>query len=430
MELSAAGLREQPFRTHGEPVTIVPYGAQGAALGFFAATYAHGNGLGLFQGPPLSGKSTIIRLFTESLHEDSAFAVLNGAGLETNALLRDVLRQFGYDFEFNSTNELINMLKVFVLQQAASDHPPLLIIENTHAMIPATLSTLCDLVALRVQDKSALRLILASDRSIAAMVRAPAMACVAERLTGSFELEPLSDSETKKYVHAKLRAAGCAAPANLFRDDVCGELHAASNGWPGAIERLALLALSRAEKAPVTPDLIARPEIPGDFSGLLDIDCSLEIDPDAPAPTLFVSHDGEMLREMTLDRPRLLIGRSEHNDLRISSRFISRHHALFVRHGKSTFLMDLNSTNGTFVNSRRISNLMMKHEDVVQLGNHRIKFMDPTATERTTPDDAGLSETMVMKNLDDIRRLLARENTKPVPEREDEAPAAGTRATR
>jgi pSer/pThr/pTyr-binding forkhead associated (FHA) protein len=71
--------------------------------------------------------------------------------------------------------------------------------------------------------------------------------------------------------------------------------------------------------------------------------------------------------------------------------------------------MDLNSTNGTFVNSRRISNLMLKNDDIVMVGNHRIKFVDPTATERTPLDDAGFSETMVMKNLEDIRQLLARE---------------------
>jgi pSer/pThr/pTyr-binding forkhead associated (FHA) protein len=134
--------------------------------------------------------------------------------------------------------------------------------------------------------------------------------------------------------------------------------------------------------------------------------------------------EGETLQELMMQKPRLLVGRSEHNDVQIDSRFISRHHALFVRHGHSTFLVDLNSTNGTFVNSRRISNLMLKHDDIVQLGNHRIKFVDPTATERLDLDETAFSETMVMQNLNDIRRLLARENVKPVPDVETDAPAA------
>lgn len=418
MELTAAGLREQPFRTHGDPITVVPCEAHLAALDFCAATYGDRHGLGLFQGPPLSGKSTVLREFTRALPDDAAFALVDGAGLETNALLKDALGQFGYEFEFNCTNELINMLKVFARQQAGAGHPPLLVIENTHAMSPAALSTVCDLVALEVRNQSALRFILASDRSMAAMLKAPAMACIAKRQTGSFELEPLSDFETKHYVYAKMRAGGCSTPARVFPEDVCLELHAASNGWPGVIERLVLLALSKAEGTPITSELIVQPEVAGDLTALRDLDCDWSMDREAPPPVLLVSYNGELLRELVLDRPRLLIGRSEHNELRISSRFVSRHHALFVRHGDATFLMDLNSTNGTFVNSRRISNLMMKHEDVVQLGNYRIKFVDPSATKRSNLDDVGLSETVVMKSLADVRRLLAAEHTAPV------APAA------
>ncbi len=406
MELTAAGLREQPFRTQGDPITIVPWEGHLAALDFCSATLAHRDGLGLLHGPPLSGKSTLLREFTRTSHDDAAFAVVDGAGLETNALLKDILGQFGYEFEFNSTNELINMLKVFARQQAAAGRPPLLVIENTHAMVPAALGTLCDLVSLRVRDQSALKFILASDRSLAAMVKAPAMAPIARRQTGSFELAPMTDFETKNYVYTKMRAGGCSTPARVFPEDVCLELHAASNGWPGVIERLVLLALSKAPKPPVTSELVVQPDAAGDLTALRDLECDWAIDRESPPPVLYVSYNGELLRELVLDRPRLLVGRSEHNELRISSRFVSRHHALFVRHGNATFLMDLNSTNGTFVNSRRISNLMMRNDDVVQLGNYRIKFADPTATERATLDDPGLSETIVMKSLDDMRRLL------------------------
>lgn len=407
MELSDAGLRQQPFHAQGKPVTVVTYAAAVAALDFLAATYADDHGLGLFQGPPLSGKSTIIRQFTETLHEDTAYAVVDGAGLETEALLKDILCQFGYDLQFDTIKELINMLKVFVVQQTISNQAPLLIVENTHAMNPAALSTLCELVALKVHEKSALRVILASDRSITAMVKAPAMSCVAERMTGSFFVEPLSDFETRNYLYEKLGAGGCPAPQTIFPGDVCLELHKAAGGWPGIVDQLALEAFRKAEGFPVTADLIDdRPPLQS-IRTASDDEWTRD---EHEAPRLYVTYNGETIDEVTFDGERLLVGRSDHNELRINSRFISRHHALFVRHGNSTFLMDLNSTNGTFVNSRRISNLMLKNEDIVLVGNHRIKFVDPTATERTPLDDAGFDETIVMKNLDDVRKLLAREH--------------------
>lgn len=426
MELSDAGLREQPFRTHGSPLTVFSYEAQRDALRFLRGTYADAHGLGLFQGPPLSGKTTILREFVSTLPDDLAWAIVDGAGTEPGDLLNEVLVQFGYQLQFDTVNELVNMLKVIILQQAAAGQPPLLIVENTQAMTPATLGILCELVALRVQETSALRVALASDRSMAVMVRAPALTCIAERQTGSFFIAPMTARETDDYLHAKLRAAGCSKPSRVFPTAVCEELHRASGGWPGVVDRLSLLALAKAAQCPVTKDLIERPSVPEELPALLfRIDEEVEAATLADAPTLVVSHDGETLEEIRMTSPRLLIGRSDHNDMQISSRFISRHHALFVRHGKSTFLMDLNSTNGTYVNSRRISNLMMTNDDVVLIGNHRIKFIDPTATQRVPMDDPSLAETMVMKSLEDVRRLLARENARLVDDDEGEAAASG-----
>jgi pSer/pThr/pTyr-binding forkhead associated (FHA) protein len=77
--------------------------------------------------------------------------------------------------------------------------------------------------------------------------------------------------------------------------------------------------------------------------------------------------------------------------------------------------MDLNSTNGTFVNSKRISNHVLIHDDVVTLGHHRIKFHDPCATSRGELAGEEFADTAIMKTLEDMRNLLARENTALLP---------------
>jgi len=420
MDLGAAGLQEQPFRTYGRPLFFIPYSAQQDAFDFLRDTYANDQGLGLFQGPALSGKSTIIRHFTETLPEDRAFAVVDGAGLNTTALLEAVLSQFGYDLYFNSVNELANMVKVFAMQQTASVHAPLLVIKNTHALIPSALRVLCELAELKVRGRSAVRLILVSDRSISTIVDAPAMAPISKRLTGEFHLGPLNLDETTDYVYAKLRAGGCPDPENVIPDDVCDELHIASGGWPGIIDRLALTALAKAKFCPVRADHIERPVLPDNESqGLAALrQVELKLKPDdkgSGPPRIVLTHNGNTLRELTLDRSRLLIGRSEHNDLCINSKFISRHHALFVRHGAATFLMDLNSTNGTYVNSRRISNQVVIDEDIISVGNHGIKFFDPGARDRSAVEGAGFTDTVILQSLEDMRQVLARENTQALP---------------
>ena len=415
MELGAAGLQEQPFRTHGRPLVFVAYAGQEAAFDFLQRTYEHKHGLGLFRGPPLSGKSTLLRQFAEFKAPDAAVAVVDGAGLNTTALLQAALRQYGYELEFSSVNELLNMLKVFAQQQTVSGQPPLLIVENTHEMNPSALRVLCELSELRVKQHYALRLILASDQSMSTMVEAPAMNGISKRLTGTFTVEPLTMEETTDYLYAKLRAGGCFDPENVLPNDVCDELHDAAAGWPGIIDRLAILALAKADYCPIRPEQIERPSLPNfrevDAGEPMPADESETIGP----PKIFLTLNGETLREVTLDRPRLLVGRSEHNDLRINSTYISRHHALFVKFGTSTLLMDLNSTNGLYVNSRRVSNQVVVHNDIINLGNHRLKFIDPNAKERATLDGEGFDDTVIMKSLSDMRRMLAQENTASLP---------------
>ena len=420
MELVAAGLQEQPFRTHGIPLTFVAYEGQEQAFQFLNDTYSNAHGLGLFQGPPLSGKSTLIRQFVAMLPGDPAVAVIDGAGLNTTSLLSGVLGQFGYDLQFNSVNELLNMLKVFVLQQTASDHAPLLIIENTHALNPSALRVLCELAALKVRHQSALRLVLASDRCVTSIVNAPAMECISRRLTGDLHLQPLSQNETADYLYAKLRAGGCFDPENVIPDDVCDEIFAASGGWPGIIDRLALLALAKAPFCPIERQHIEYPVVPeGTAEEVSDAEVtaaqsSAEVQ-EASGPKLVLSLNGEMLQEIGIDRPRFLVGRSEHNDICVNSKFISRHHAMFVSHGTAIFLMDLNSTNGTYVNSRRVSNQVLVDDDIISVGNHRLKYVDAKATTRQSLEGVGFEDTVIMKNLEDMRRMLARENTQALP---------------
>ncbi len=422
MDLGAAGLTEQPFPTHGKPLAIITYSSKQAALEIFRETCEHERGLSLLQGPSLSGKSTLIRTFVDSLDNELAVAVVDGTGLNTTNLLMSVLRQFGYDIELSSANELLGLVRVFALQQAASGESPLIIIENAHELNPSALRALCELAALRVRTCSAIKMVLVSDRSLSGIMAAPAMAPIARRILHDFHLRPMTREEARNFLHTKLRAAGSSYPDYVFPDEVCDELWKASAGWPGIIDRIALLALASAKSLPVVVMEVEHPTVPaGTWDENVIAQSTQEVVPVQP-PQLIVTSDGNVIEDRTMDKARMLVGRSEHNDIPINSRFISRHHAMLVRHGASTFLMDLNSTNGTFVNSKRISNHVLIHDDVITVGHHRIKFHDPYAMTRGELDGVQFADTAIMKTLEDMRNLLADENTELMPVASEDLP--------
>ncbi len=432
MDLAAAGLTEQPFRTQGTPDSIVAYASHAEGLEALRAACATPHGLALLQGPPLSGKSTLVRHLVDLRDDNQEGAIVDGTGLNATTLLDVAIREFGYEADVHTDNELLSMLRVFALQQAASHEPPLLVIENTHRLNPSALRTLCSLAEFKCTKNyrpiSALKIVLVSDRSLESIMEAPAMAPIARRVAVNFQMRPMSCDDAKEYLREKLRKAGSRIPEYVFPNSVCVELWDAAGGWPGVLDRIALLALSRADSLPVSISAIERPTLPHsdwDDQSIAELEDAVGAVPEPPR--LFVTREGETVKELTFNQPRLLIGRSEHNDIAIPSRFVSRHHLLLVRHGNTTFMMDLNSSNGTFVNSRRVSNHVLIDNDIITVGNHRIKFCDPFARNRGAMTGSEFTDTAIMKTLDDMRDLLAQENTSMLPIPSENLPTYGNK---
>ncbi|HWK52107.1 MAG TPA: FHA domain-containing protein, partial [Steroidobacter sp.] len=100
---------------------------------------------------------------------------------------------------------------------------------------------------------------------------------------------------------------------------------------------------------------------------------------------LVITTQGEAERDVSLKSDRVLIGRGEEADVRIDSVFISRYHALIVRDGNRDLLLDLGSTNGLLVNSRRIIRRALRHRDLIQVGPVRVMYINEQANN-VAPD--------------------------------------------
>lgn len=424
MDLATAGLKQQPFPSHGDESANVEYASQQEALKVLQEIQTTSNGLCLLQGPSLSGKSTVIQNFVNTLPGGVAVAVVDASHLNTSGLLEAILRQFGYIMEHGSVTELLAMLRVFAIQQAVSHEPPLLILENTHELHPVALRALCELASLRTRNNwSALKMVLVSERSLLSIIETPPMEAIRKRVSHDFHLRPMTYREATDFLYHKLRIAGCSTPEFVFPTAVCIQLWRSSGGWPGILNRIALLTLANAESLPATVDLIESPTLPeGTWHEGSLIENKNEIESKPEPPTLYVSFDGDVLQELTMEKPRLLIGRSKHNDISLPSKWVSQHHAMLVRNGDATILMDLNSTNGIFVNSKRVSNHFLIHDDVISVGHHRIKFIDPYALNRQTPNDDTFTDTAIMKSLDDMRNLLIEEDPEASPSQSEKNP--------
>jgi hypothetical protein len=95
-----------------------------------------------------------------------------------------------------------------------------------------------------------------------------------------------------------------------------------------------------------------------------------------------------------MTKERYTIGRLPDNDVRIDNPAVSGHHALIINILNDSFLEDLNSTNGTYVNGKLIKKHALQHGDVVTVGHHHLRFVDSQA-EDVEPDE--FEKTMVIQ---------------------------------
>lgn len=90
-------------------------------------------------------------------------------------------------------------------------------------------------------------------------------------------------------------------------------------------------------------------------------------------PLLMVS-SGDFSKNFPLNKPQLTIGRNAGNDIVIPEKTVSGTHATLINENGNWFLLDNNSTNGTFVNGTKINKQRIAATDVIKLGAAFLKI--------------------------------------------------------
>jgi len=123
---------------------------------------------------------------------------------------------------------------------------------------------------------------------------------------------------------------------------------------------------------------------------------------------LILSLDNQVLAEYNMTKERYTIGRLPDNDVRIDNPAVSGHHSLIINILNDSFLEDLNSTNGTYVNGKLIKKHALQHGDVITIGHHQLRFSDEQTNE-TEQDE--FEKTMVIptgqQNADQLAKAEA-----------------------
>lgn len=93
-------------------------------------------------------------------------------------------------------------------------------------------------------------------------------------------------------------------------------------------------------------------------------------------PKILLKFEAAAIREIMLDKSSLTMGRKADNDIVLDHAAVSGHHCKIYSSGNTWFVEDTGSTNGTFVNGKKVLKAGLKHNDVVTVVKYTMTYME------------------------------------------------------
>lgn len=107
---------------------------------------------------------------------------------------------------------------------------------------------------------------------------------------------------------------------------------------------------------------------------------------------LILKYNDVVIEEIELKQGDTSIGRRTGNQIVIDNLAVSGSHATIFTVGEDSFIEDLNSTNGTFINNRKITKHHLKHGDTIAVGKHTLTYFN----EKAQPVATDFAKTVVL----------------------------------
>ena len=371
----------------------------GRALQELREAYTKGKRLAVVRSGWSRGSNHLVEQFLNGLGKAHIVATAPASCSSDSDAMREFIRPIGIDPRKVDDRDLENVFVRFLDFQRKRNRHTIVILNETRDSGDWVRRRVRRLIELEARENYGLFVILRRRAEFAELAAEPRLEDAGIDTGEYIALTPFTAAETRSFIRWRIDAADTADMGRIFDFEAITLIHELCEGIPDGIEALTCAALELADQkdvVPVTTDIVvaASREI-----GLEDILEKSGIRPAAtdvksldniptlkvPKPAvLVVACKGETINRLKLTKPRLSIGRSPENDIVINSPFVSRQHAAIIRDGLETAVIDLESRNGTRVNSKRVRARTLCNGDEVMIGFHSIRFEDPEAVSRVS----------------------------------------------
>ncbi len=233
MYLSFYGLAEKPFSITPDPRYLFLGGRHAEALAHLVYGITEAGGFIQLTGEVGTGKTTIIRSLLSKQPDNAEIALILNPRMNATEFLLTICEELGIlvpDDAIDSVKELVDILNRYLLRAHASGKRVVLVVDEAQNLPPELLEQVRLLTNLETETQKLLQIILIGQPELREVLSRNDLRQLAQRITGRYHLEPLTQKESVAYLKHRLRVAG--ATSDLFTPGALRELHRVSGGVP------------------------------------------------------------------------------------------------------------------------------------------------------------------------------------------------------
>lgn len=232
------GFRERPFEINPDPEFLFLSESHREALAHLIYAARERKGFTVITGEVGTGKTTLVRAFLSQLNGKVQgrikTAYIFNPKLTTDDFIRYICEDLGIKEERHSKGQYISQLHNSLLEHYSRDERVILIIDEAQALSPALLEEVRLLTNLETTKCKLLQVMLIGQPEIDRVLNSHPFRQLKQRITLRYHLQPLDQSDTKKYIEKRLVKAG-AADTDIFTPRALRKIYGYSKGIPRLI---------------------------------------------------------------------------------------------------------------------------------------------------------------------------------------------------
>jgi len=352
------------------------------ALDKLGQAYMDARPLAVLTGEWKFGASFLINRFLNGVTGDVSVVHITEPCFDALTGMRLIIQKIGFQPKEMGPVDLEQVLTMFLSTQKTQHRRTIICMEQAQDSGHWLLDGVRRLIELETKNNYGLMIILSGQPRLNDLLNKPPLDAIFAQFGQRISLAPFTSDETTEFIRWQIKSAGTANIGQVFEFNAMNVIHELCAGVPDTIDKLYRKSRELAKEentAPVTSDLVERAgKLLGLMSKVRSSDAETGImemnKPVLETGRLVARLDGNVLHDQPLNRERILIGRDDLCDIQIPGHLVSRHHAVVISSSSGANLMDLGSTNGTFVDGRRIEQCNLLNNQVIAIGDCRIEY--------------------------------------------------------